>query len=425
MKILIVSEDIPAPQVGGLGKHAVRLGNALLEQGHCVTLMGRSDVDYAQCAAEVGFNGPFIGGFHLKRAGWKQHVLGVFLPFNRTHVAKRIARSIVARAGEFDVVHYHGHLPMVGRYIPPNVNFIQTRHDQGSECLIHLRFRNGQPCTQTDARACAGCATAKPNFVQRAISAAAVRQYRSQTAEAFARHKTIFVSDFLRQRFDQVVPGDRCRTSFVIHNFIDLKTLPKRVEPNSTTATPRRIVVVGRIDEAKGVAAFLELLSHRPASGLQVEIVGDGGLRTRTEEAFASPSVRFLGWLSQQETLQRVLQAGAVVVPSIWDEPCATTILEGLALGKPVLALARGGTPELKQYERWDGQLALFGTLEQLVSALVDDPLPLREPERDFKADVGLVLPQLIAAYQEGKTREYKKASADRPQHTAIFTRTE
>jgi glycosyltransferase involved in cell wall biosynthesis len=401
MKILIVSEDIPGPQLGGLGKHAVRLGNALLKSGHSVTLMGRSDVDYAQCAAEVGFNGRFIGGFHLKRTGWKQHALGVFVPFNRSHVAKRIARSIVARAGEFDVVHYHGHLPMVGRHIPANVNFIQTRHDQGSECLMTYRFRNSEPCTETDARACAGCATANPSFLQREISAFAVRQYRRQAAEAFSRHKTIFVSDFLRRRFAQIVPSaEPPGTRLVIHNFIDLQSLPNCGEPTIRPENTRRIVIVGRIDEAKGVAAFLEALSRRPAGGIEVEVVGDGPLRRGVEAAFASSTVRFLGWCRQPQTLQRISQADAMVVPSVWEEPCGTTILEGLALGKPVFALARGGTPELKRYERWNGQLALFDTMEELVRAVVDDPLQPRKPDRDFTAEVTLVLPQIMAAYR-------------------------
>ena len=404
MRILIVSEDIPAPQVGGLGKHAVRLGNALLARGHAVTLMGRSELDYAQCAAEVGFNGPFIGGFDFRRAGWKEHALGVFLPYKRPRAARRIARAILERAGDFDVVHYHGHLPMVGRYIPRGVNFVQTRHDHGSECLTHVRFRDGRPCTATDARACAGCASAEPGLLRREISAAAVRQYRRHSAEAFARHKTIFVSDFLRRRFDRVVAGDRSRTSFVVHNFIDLQSLPQDREPPAAPARDRRrIVVVARIDEVKGIEAFLQALSRAPASGIEVEIVGDGPLRSRAEAAFASPSVRFLGWCSQAQTLQRIARADAVVVPSVWEEPCATTILEGLALGKPVLALALGGTPELARYELWRGQLALFGALEELVRALVERPLPPTRRDGELKADVARMLPQLIAVYEEAR----------------------
>lgn len=401
MRILLVSEDLPAPQVGGLGKHAVRLGNALIEKGHAVTLMGRSDIDYAPCAAEVGFRGPFIAGFDFRGAGWKEHALGVFLPYKRPHIAKRIARAILARARDFDVVHYHGHLPLVGRYIPPQVNFVQTRHDQGSECIIGVRFRNGAPCTATDARTCAACASANPNPLQRVVSTAAVRQYRRRNGAAFARHKTIFVSEFLRRRLDAIVPLAGSR-SFVIHNFIDLKDLPRpAAAPAAAPAHVKRIVIASRIDAMKGIEAFLQALAQRPVGGLEIEIVGDGPLRLRAEQAFASPSVRFLGWCSQARTLEHLARADLAVVPSLWDEPCASTILEGLALGKRVLALARGGTPELKRYERWPGQLVLFESMAALVAGLPGERGVSRHPEREFRADVALMLPRILTVYEQ------------------------
>jgi glycosyltransferase involved in cell wall biosynthesis len=399
MKVLLVSEDIPARQLGGLGKHVVRLGNALLDHGHAVTLMGRADIDYGECANEVGFNGPFVGGFDWKRTGWKELALGVFLPFKRPHIAKRIARSILARADDFDVVHYHGHFPLVGRYIPASVNFVQTRHDQGSECVIHLRFRKGQICRETDARACAACATANPNIIQREISAFAVRQYRRLVAEAFSRHPTVFVSDFLRQRFADVVPSADAHSHLVIHNFLDRQSLPA-MQPARGGPDVKRVVVVGRIDEPKGVGAFLGMLARQRVTGIDVEVVGDGPLRMSIEASFASPSIRFLGWCSPARTLQRIAGAGAIVVPSIWEEPCSTTALEGLALGKPVFALAIGGTPELRRYEQWDGQLALFDSMEELVGALVAASLDIPAIKRAFEADVSSVLPRLIAVYQ-------------------------
>lgn len=402
MRILMVSEDIPARQLGGLGKHAVRLGNALLEHGHRVTLMGRSDVDYAECAAEVGFRGPFVGGFDLRRAGWKERAFGVFMPFKRPALARRIARAILKHAGEFDVVHYHGHFPLVGRYLPERLNFVQTRHDQGSECLTHLRFRDGAPCQETDPRACAGCAADSPNLLQRKISAAAVRQYRRETAAAFVRHKTIFVSGFLQRRFQQVVSDAGSMQACVINNFIDLQSLPDPVDRSCDQGTRRQAIIVGRIDQAKGVTAFLGALAVNKAENLDIDIVGDGPLRAITEQKFASPSVRFLGWRSQEETLALVARAQIVVVPSIWEEPCGTTILEGLALRKMVLALARGGTPELKRYELWDGQLALFQTMEDLVDALIASPPQPKTPQRSFQADVNLMLPDLLAAYHQG-----------------------
>jgi glycosyltransferase involved in cell wall biosynthesis len=399
MNVLLVSEDVPRPWLGGLAKQAVRLGNALLERGHAVTLMGLAGAfDYAQC--EVGFNGPYVAGFNFEGCGWKEHALGVFLPYRRSHAAKRIAHAILARAGGFDVVHYHGHFPMLGRYIPPHVNFVQTRHDHGSECMVHLRFRRGRPCTASDPRACAACATAEPNFVQSAISAAAVRQYRRHAAEAFSRHKTIFVSDFLRRRFDGVVPGERSRTTFVVHNFLDLKSLPDRPPPAIPAGNTRRVAIAARLDEVKGVEAFLEVLLRLRPGRIEVDIVGDGPRRASAERRFASAAVRFLGWCSEAQTVQQVLAADALVMPSILEEPFGLSTLEGLALGKPVFALALGGTPEVRRYQRWDGQLALFDSMDKLVCALADCPLPLAQSYRDFSGDAARLVPQVIAVYQ-------------------------
>ena len=201
MRILMVSEDLPAPQVGGLGKHVVTLSNALIAHGHEVVLMGRDDLDYDACKAEVGFLGDFIPGFNFKGGGWKETQIGAWLPYKRPMLAKRIARAIERHAGRFDVVHYHGHLPMVGMYVPQEVNFVQTRHDQGSECITHLRFRSDAVCTTKDPADCAGCIAESPGQIRRGISTLAVGEYRRATERTFASCKTIFVSEFLRRQF--------------------------------------------------------------------------------------------------------------------------------------------------------------------------------------------------------------------------------
>lgn len=400
MRVLMVSEDIPASQLGGLGKHAVRLANALLDEGHEVVLMGRSDVDYEACRAETGFNGRFIGGFHFHRAGWKERSFGVFMPYKRPALARRIARAILKHAPDYDVVHYHGHLPLVGRYIPATVNFVQTRHDQGSECLMHVRLRHGQPCHETSAWACAGCATASPNWLQRVASAAAVRQHRYQTAEAFGRHSTIFVSEFLRNRFLQVVPDSPAGKGTVIHNFVE-KGIALAARPAVQNMSRPRLIIVGRIDEAKGVRQLLEALASRPEVPFDLQIVGDGPQRALVEAEFKARWLTFLGWKSPDDTGQLMRLADHVVLPTVCEEACPTVVLEGLALGKPVSALARGGTPELRRYEIWEGQLALYDDIAGLAEALVrrrrEAPLQWRE----FRGDVQAQLPRIKDVYLE------------------------
>lgn len=51
MKILLVSEDLPAKALGGLGMHVVALGNALIAQGHTVALIGREGPEYSVSAS--------------------------------------------------------------------------------------------------------------------------------------------------------------------------------------------------------------------------------------------------------------------------------------------------------------------------------------------------------------------------------------
>lgn len=398
LRILLVSEDIPAANLGGLGKHVVRLGNYLIRQGHMVDLMGWADVDYEPCRAEVGFEGRYLPGFTFKGTNWKEHALGAFVPGKRSYRARRIARAILRVAGDYDVIHYHGHYPMIGRYIPRGINFVQTRHDQGSECPAHLRFRQGQICTTDDPRICAGCAPhARPGWWREQTSAYAVRQYRRHTAQSFARHKTIFVSGFLQQAFLRHVPGADARNMHVVHNFIDAGTLPPPAAGDAN-----QVLFVGRIDEAKGVMALLDELSKLDTHALQLDIIGDGPYRAACEARHAAPNVRFHGWQLQADALAATAGAGRIVVPSILEESCGTTILEGLALGKTVYALARGGTPELARYAYRPGQLRLFDSMSDLARALVQETTSALEvrAETVFGADIARLANNVIKLYR-------------------------
>lgn len=400
MRILMVTEDIPAEQVGGLGKHVVTLANAMIEAGHDVHLMGRSERDYSAHAEEVGFSGKFIPGFDFSRTGWKESQFGVFVSPKRPALANRIAKAVNAIAANYDVVHYHGHLPMVGNYLLPGINFVQTRHDQGAECLIHTRFKNGGICDDLDPGACAACVHPTPGALRTYVSASAVRRYRDETAQCFSTHKTIFVSDFLRRQFLRAMPASRLDKAVVIHNFIDLERLRRVTQ--SPASHPASMLLVGRIDAAKGFAEFLGAAAAKIPSDMAIDIIGDGPDRASLEKKYAGSQLRFLGWRPYDEVVSRTLAARACVIPSVWQEPCGTTILEALAMGRPCAALSRGGTPELVCYQRFEGQLRLASDMESLVTAAIaqyasgnrEDTLPLQH-----NADVSAKMSEILEIY--------------------------
>ncbi|CAN7504901.1 glycosyltransferase family 4 protein [Massilia sp. LjRoot122] len=401
MRILMVSEDLPGAQLGGLAKHVVTLSNALLEEGHTVDIMGRSDRAHARSAEEIGFQGRFIPGFDFRRVGWKEAQLGFFNPAKRPWFAARVARALSEHASAYDVVHYHGHLPMTGLYVDPALNFVQTRHDQGSECVTHLRFKEGAVCTETAARACAGCAHAAPGPLRTVLSGHAVARYRGETERTFARHKTIFVSDFLRRQFLRTLPHADLSRSRVIHNFINYRKL-SQLAAAAQGPVQGRVLLAGRIDTGKGFAEFLAAARGRLPAQAQLLVVGDGPLRAGLEAEYSSEQIRFLGWQPNPEVVALTATSHVCVVPSVWEEPCGTTILEALALGRPCLALARGGNPELAVYESYPGQLRLAASMEELVTLLGEElarPAAARPLPATAGMDVFQALPKIVDFY--------------------------
>lgn len=101
---------------------------------------------------------------------------------------------------------------------------------------------------------------------------------------------------------------------------------------------PRRHVTVGRLMGYKNVALMLEAFRLLPDHELVV--VGTGPM-ARQLRAAAPPNVHFMGHLSDDEVRLQLRQACAFVFAAIEDFGIAP--VEALALGTPVVALARGG----------------------------------------------------------------------------------
>ena len=409
MRILLVSEDLPTPGMGGLARHTLALARALMALGHQVDLMGNDDYPPELAEGQLSsdaFSGQFFAELRGQFEGWKEMQLGVFMPPKRSFIARRFARAIMKRASYYDVIHYHGHLPNIASYLPARLNFIQTRHDQGSDCLIHTRFKRGSICKRIDPAACAECRTWNPNALQQYVSMLAVRRFRQEVMQGFARHKTVFVSDFLRRNLARSL-GTQLR-GFTLHNFIDSAALQSARDAvphpvlHFVPSGPLQVFIAAKLYPAKGVFSFLSALDAYPHDMLHISIAGDGREQTSLRERF--PWVHFHGWQSGAQTLQLAARAHAIVVPSVCEEACASTVLEGLLLGKTVFALRLGGTPELSQYASVPGQLKLFDDLASLAQALVEQaqqaPAPDIRIAPHVRADAHHAAARLVDLYR-------------------------
>jgi glycosyltransferase involved in cell wall biosynthesis len=125
-----------------------------------------------------------------------------------------------------------------------------------------------------------------------------------------------------------------------VPNFVEAAKFQPQFEPGD------RFVYFGRLSPEKGIVT---LLTAAAEAGAGLDIVGSGPLeaKLRTLADRLGADVRFRGFLTGEALRQAIVCARAVVVPSEWYENAPLSVLEAFAFGKPVVAAAIGGLPEL------------------------------------------------------------------------------
>jgi glycosyltransferase involved in cell wall biosynthesis len=105
-----------------------------------------------------------------------------------------------------------------------------------------------------------------------------------------------------------------------------------------------RFVYFGRLSREKGIATLIRAARE---ARVGLDVIGTGPMERELRELAAGEDVRFLGYLTGAKLNAAVSSARAVVVPSEWYENAPLSVLEGAALGKPLIVARIGGLPEL------------------------------------------------------------------------------
>jgi glycosyltransferase involved in cell wall biosynthesis len=193
-----------------------------------------------------------------------------------------------------------------------------------------------------------------------------------------------------------IAPAERIR---VVPLGLELQPLASRL-PRGTlrgeagfAADAPLVGMVGRLVPIKDVPTFLRaarvLVDRRPA--IRFSLVGDGDERASLESAARALGladvVRFHGW---RRDLPAVYGDLDVVVNCSRNEGTPVALIEALAAGRPVVATAVGGTPDLLQQGSF-GTLVPAGDAEALaraIEAALDDAAPARARAEAGRAHV-------------------------------------
>lgn len=171
---------------------------------------------------------------------------------------------------------------------------------------------------------------------------------RSFTRWSLARvDRSVAISQYVADWVTRAVPGIAARLRVVL-NGVDADYFAPRAQSEQAAERPFTFAVVCRLEPWKGVDLVVEAASR--SAGFSVDIVGDGSERARLErlarDRGVADRVRFLGYLTDPRAA--VADADAVVNASR-EEPLGLSVLEALAMERPVIGFAGGGIPEIVQ----------------------------------------------------------------------------
>lgn len=161
------------------------------------------------------------------------------------------------------------------------------------------------------------------------------------------------VSDYLYN----LIVKDGCPSDKVIthHMGVDIdRFIPVKTKPKNSI----KFLTVASLLEKKGYEDSLKVISNLKNLGVEMEyvIVGDGILKDKlvklVDEYGLRGAVRFLGKLTQEDTIRQYQSSDIFIQPSITamdgsHEGIPTSLMEASACGLPVVSTFHSGIPEL------------------------------------------------------------------------------
>ncbi|HQZ86377.1 MAG TPA: glycosyltransferase, partial [Actinomycetota bacterium] len=162
---------------------------------------------------------------------------------------------------------------------------------------------------------------------------------------------------------DKFVEWGWPREKFVhVPNFVDADRFETSFEPG------KHFVYFGRLAREKGLFTLIRAVAR---ARVPLVLVGTGPIEDELRRLAASieAPVEFAGYKTGAALYSLVRGARATVLPSEWYENSPISVLESLAMGKPVVGARIGGIPEMVR-DQETGWLFESGNVDALEASL-------------------------------------------------------
>jgi phosphatidylinositol alpha 1,6-mannosyltransferase len=337
LRILIGAETYP-PDVNGAARFAERLATGLAGRGHDVHVVAASQTG---APTREHRDGVTVHGIR-SHAFYSHENFQFCLPWQAFPDTAALVERI-----DPDVVHTQGHM-VLGRGV------------------VRAAHRTGRPLVATNHLMPENLLAYSPipRFLRRPAAVIGWKDLGRVFGKAGA------VTAPTPRAVDLLVRRAGLVDAFPVSCGIDVehyRTVPQTADEEPT------VLFVGRLDQEKRVDELIRAFGALPAEvPAALEIIGDGGRRDEwtalAREVAPTRTIRFRGFVSEEELLEAYARAAVFCMPSIAELQSLAT-LEAMAAGTPVLAADAMALPHLVRPGR-NGWLFQPGAVPELTTRL-------------------------------------------------------
>lgn len=183
--------------------------------------------------------------------------------------------------------------------------------------------------------------------------------------ETFDNCKRIYtVSNYIKGRVETIEKSDKVVT---LYNGINIEMFTKNSNNQKRNEIRQKygindneIVFVfgGRVCKDKGVKELIQAfnLAHEKNPNIKLMIVGGSFFSSKKKTKYIKKLINiaeknkkdiiFTGYINYNDMSNIYNMADVQVVPSMFDDPCPLTVIEGMVMGLPQIVTQSGGIPE-------------------------------------------------------------------------------
>ena len=366
MKILMLTWEYPPRIVGGIARVVHDLSHRLIKDGHDVTVVTYKEGNTPDFEDDKGVKVYRIGNYMIN----PNNFIDWIMQMNFNLVAK--ANEIIAKEGNFDVIHAHDWLV--------------------AYAAKTLKNSYGTPIVATIHATEAGRNSGIHDETQRYIN-------DTEWMLTYEASEVIVNSNYMKNELQRLfgLPFEKIN---VVPNGVNLNLysgIERDYEFRRQYAADNEkiILFVGRLVYEKGIqhliAAMPKILDKYHDSKLV--IAGKGGmideLKAQVNAMGISNKVYFTGYLNSKQVVKMYKCADVAVFPSTY-EPFGIVALEGMLSGTPVVVSDVGGLNEIVQHGE-NGMKSYAGNPNSLADSIISllyDPALCMKVAKNAKAKV-------------------------------------